>query len=106
MDDSTEILTSDMKKYVSFFIYLQLRGALPEILQYQTWTQLFDISKDGVSYLTFFKKLAGHPMTLVLIQDTNNNVFGIYASQVWRDCKDFYGTGESFVFTFKVNNYF
>eukprot|EP00826_Nyctotherus_ovalis_P065061 TRINITY_DN9554_c0_g1_i2.p1 TRINITY_DN9554_c0_g1~~TRINITY_DN9554_c0_g1_i2.p1 ORF type:complete len:151 (-),score=6.54 TRINITY_DN9554_c0_g1_i2:127-552(-) len=38
----------------------------------------------------------------VLMEDAKGNVFGLYASQEIRDSSQFYGTGESFVFSFEV----
>lgn len=80
-----------------------LRQMVPEIYQYKAWELVFDTAHDGVSYDTLFYKARKYNPTIVLIEDTKGSVFGIYASQVWRESKDFYGTGETFVFSFKVS---
>ncbi len=103
MMGKSSILTERMRQYVLPAAKIaQIRSALPDCMQYQNWSLAFDINHDGVSFYTFFHKVARYNPTLVLIQDTANNVFGIYASQHWHSAKEFYGTGECFVFSFKV----
>eukprot|EP00826_Nyctotherus_ovalis_P042911 TRINITY_DN4484_c0_g1_i13.p6 TRINITY_DN4484_c0_g1~~TRINITY_DN4484_c0_g1_i13.p6 ORF type:complete len:100 (-),score=21.49 TRINITY_DN4484_c0_g1_i13:233-532(-) len=94
MVGESRIMTGDMKVY--------LRQMVPEIYQYKIWELVFDIAHDGVSYDTLFYKARKYNPTIVLIEDAKGSVFGIYASQTWRESKDFYGTGETFVFSFKV----
>lgn len=72
-------------------------------MQYQSWDLVYNINKDGISYVTFYYKTEKYNPTLVIIEDTNGNVFGIYATERWHKSPEFYGTGESFLFTFKVN---
>lgn len=38
--------------------------------------------------------------TLLLIKDTDDRVFGAFCCEEWRIKNTFYGTGESFVFSF------
>ena len=83
-----------MKKYI--------RCVVPDIYKFQTWKLVFDTGHDGVSYGTLYYKVKDYNPTLVLVQDSNENVFGIYASQVWKENKEFFGTGETFLFSFKV----
>jgi len=75
---------------------------VPDIYQYKMWELVFDIAHDGVSFDTFFYKTRNYNPTIVLIEDNKGSVFGIYASQVWMESKNFYGTGETFIFSFKV----
>lgn len=75
---------------------------VPELHQYKTWEKVFDIAEDGVSYDTLFYKARGWSPSVLVVEDMKGNVFGVYASQEWKESKEFYGTGESFVFSFKV----
>ena len=90
----SNIMTPHIRQY--------LRSMIPDIYQFKTWDRVFDISHDGVSSITFFHLAASYCPTIVLIEDAKKNIFGIYASQPWKNCDRFYGNGETFIFTFKV----
>jgi hypothetical protein len=66
------------------------------------WNLLYSISHDGVSMITFYDMVKRYPGTIIVIQDSQGNVFGAYASAPWKKGKYFYGTGESFLFSFYV----
>lgn len=74
---------------------------LPPIIRMQQWNRLYSIDVDGVSLSTFYKNLKSHTATILLIQDQSGYKFGAYVSSDWVVKKYFYGTGESFLFTFK-----
>lgn len=50
----------------------------------------------------FFRNLAEHEKSIVLIQDTDDCVFGGFATAAWEPFSRFYGTGEAFVFSFGI----
>lgn len=53
----------------------------------------------GMSLRTLFSKTKNTSPTIIAIRDTENRVFGCYATQAWRaSATRYYGTGESFVF--------
>ena len=64
------------------------------------WKLLFTISKDGVSFSTFYKNTRDRDNTVLLIRDDTGKVFGAYLCEQWRPGMHFYGLGESFVFSF------
>lgn len=74
---------------------------LPPIIRMREWERLYSIDVDGVSLSTFYKNMHGHTATILIFQDTNNYKFGWYAASDWEVKKHYYGTGESFLFTFK-----
>ena len=42
-------------------------------------------------------------MNVIIVKDTNGYIFGGFFSQEWkclRSCETFYGTGESYLFSF------
>ena len=39
--------------------------------------------------------------TILIIQDQHDHIFGAYCCEYWHINKDYYGRGESFVFTFE-----
>ena len=76
--------------------------AIPQLYRRKHWNLNFDISHDGVSYSTLFNNVKDSFPSLIVIEDTRSNVFGIYTPQALIDNNVFYGTGETFVFSFKV----
>lgn len=79
----------------------QLRAMLPPLMQDKHWRRLFTTQLDGISYNTFFSKVADSGPNLVLIKDTAGYVFGGYATEEWQLNGSFTGTGECFVFALK-----
>lgn len=50
--------------------------------------------------ITFMKLVRGEGVTLVVCEDEQGHKFGALNFEEWQHRKQFYGTGESFVFTF------
>lgn len=92
----SEIINQRIKRYLGCII--------PDIYRYKTWKLLFNTSHDGISYATMFNRAKRHYPIYILIEDTKKNIFGAYISQGIKESNKFYGTGESFVFSFKVSN--
>eukprot|EP01121_Diplochlamys_sp_Union-15-3_P020461 TRINITY_DN7993_c0_g1_i1.p1 TRINITY_DN7993_c0_g1~~TRINITY_DN7993_c0_g1_i1.p1 ORF type:complete len:161 (-),score=3.58 TRINITY_DN7993_c0_g1_i1:36-518(-) len=82
-------------------MYTQLRRYLPARFRYMDLERLFSTSTDGTSLYTFYKKLEDVEPTLILIKDMDDYVFGGFCTQAWEVRPDFYGTGESFLFSLK-----
>ena len=63
------------------------------------WEILFCTNVDGVSMQTFYHRTKGHKPTILVVQELNGNIFGAFASEEWHiDAKDYFGTGESFLY--------
>ena len=45
--------------------------------------------------------MQGSDATLMIIEDKNRNKFGGFCTEEWIFSKQFFGTGENFVFTFR-----
>lgn len=50
---------------------------------------------------TFMENLSGEEVTLMIIEDSLGYKFGCFVFDDWKHRKKFYGSGESFVYTFK-----
>lgn len=61
---------------------------------------VFSPTKHGISMKTFYLKTDDIKQTIIVIKDDNQHVFGGFLSENIRNSQKFYGTGESFVFTF------
>lgn len=80
---------------------MQLRLHLPILVQYDRWHQLYSLLNNGADIVSFFRLVHGAQYTLLLVQTDKNEVFGGFATVPWALSKDFYGSGESFVFRFE-----
>lgn len=50
--------------------------------------------------ITFMKQVKSEEMTLLVCEDEAGHKFGSLCFEEWKNRQKFYGTGESFVFTF------
>ncbi|GBP46394.1 Oxidation resistance protein 1 [Eumeta japonica] len=90
----SEILTMEHRE--------KLSGVLPARAQGYTWQLTFSTSQHGFSLASMYRKMqrVDSPVLLV-IQDTDNNVFGALTSCALHPSEHFYGTGESLLFSFQ-----
>jgi len=92
---------ADESKIMSETQMMLIARLLPPLFRMREWVKLYAINVDGTSLQTFYKNAHGSWNTLLLVEDTNGYKFGAYWWEEWSTRKYFYGTGESFLFTFK-----
>nr|XP_019829012.1 PREDICTED: oxidation resistance protein 1 [Bos indicus] len=65
------------------------------------WTLVYGTRKHGTSLKTLYRTMTGlDTPVLMVIKDSDWQVFGAFASQPFKVSDGFYGNGETFVFTF------
>ncbi|XP_049629826.1 oxidation resistance protein 1 isoform X2 [Suncus etruscus] len=65
------------------------------------WTLAYGTGKHGTSLKTLYRTMTGlDTPVLMVIKDSDGQVFGALASEPFKVSDGFYGTGETFVFTF------
>lgn len=65
------------------------------------WTRIYSTSHDGFHLKSLYRKMGDFEGPVLLaIQDTKGAVFGALLSAPMRQSDSFYGTGESFLYTF------
>ncbi|XP_037532366.1 oxidation resistance protein 1a isoform X2 [Nematolebias whitei] len=65
------------------------------------WALAFGTSKHGMSIKTLYRAMQGQDTpVLLVIKDSDGQVFGALASEPFKVSEGFYGTGETFLFTF------
>ncbi|XP_051577647.1 oxidation resistance protein 1-like isoform X2 [Myxocyprinus asiaticus] len=65
------------------------------------WTLAFSTSKHGMSIKTLYRAMqAQDSPVLLVIKDSDGQIFGALASEPFKVSEGFYGTGETFLFTF------
>lgn len=89
----SEILTLEHRKTLARYLPARAEG--------YSWTLIYSTSKHGFSLKTLYRNCIGYENpALLVIQDTDGTVFGALTSSPLRTSDRFYGTGESFLFSF------
>ncbi|KAJ2943817.1 hypothetical protein O0L34_g8139 [Tuta absoluta] len=80
----------------------KLCAVLPARAQGYMWQLAFSTSQHGFSLASMYRKMQRvESPVLLVIQDTDNNVFGALTSCALHPSEHFYGTGESLLFAFQ-----
>ncbi|XP_030346735.1 nuclear receptor coactivator 7 isoform X4 [Strigops habroptila] len=79
----------------------QLARSLPARVQGYPWRLAYSTLEHGTSLKTLYRKSASlDSPVLLVIKDMDNQIFGAYATHPFRFSDHYYGTGETFLYTF------
>ncbi|XP_066171438.1 nuclear receptor coactivator 7 isoform X3 [Sylvia atricapilla] len=79
----------------------QLARRLPARVQGYPWRLAYSTLEHGTSLKTLYRKSASlDSPVLLVIKDMDNQIFGAYATHPFRFSDHYYGTGETFLYTF------
>jgi len=95
-------ITLDASKIINSHQFSQIVSCVPDIYQMLEWRLLYSSVTHGTSFNNLMRRAKGASPFLIIVKDTNNNVFGAYGSEPLKFSQEYYGTGETFLFTFKV----
>eukprot|EP00934_Nitzschia_sp_Nitz4_P001821 Nitzschia sp. Nitz4//scaffold20_size174350//59211//60872//NITZ4_002092-RA/size174350-processed-gene-0.19-mRNA-1//1//CDS//3329541779//1821//frame0 len=76
---------------------------LPDHLKGQNIWMKYSLVRDGASLDTLKQYARASKNTLLAIETTKGDVFGVYTSQAWRTDHSFYGGKPSFIFKMRYN---
>ena len=80
---------------------IEIHSHLPYYHQYKDFKLLYNMDRDGTSLSTMIEKGAEYENTILFVKTVNKEIFGAYLSESLRiKYHDFYGTAETFIFTF------
>ncbi|KAL0480255.1 hypothetical protein AKO1_007165 [Acrasis kona] len=81
---------------------IQLKKNLPLHPSMQPkWLLLYDSVRMGLSVNSFMDKVFGRGPTIIVIKDTDGNVFGGFGSESWKKSPKYYGDDACFLFSIK-----
>ncbi|KAM6163378.1 TLD domain-containing protein 2 isoform 1-T1 [Rhynchocyon petersi] len=100
-EDPVETQLAEASQVLGALEMRQLNLHLPRRVTGHSWSLAFCTGRDGFSLRTLYRRMEGHsgPVLLVL-QDQDGQMFGAFSSSTIRLSKGFYGTGETFLFSF------
>uniref|UniRef100_A0AC11C4T7 Nuclear receptor coactivator 7 n=1 Tax=Ovis aries TaxID=9940 RepID=A0AC11C4T7_SHEEP len=79
----------------------QLARRLPARVQGYPWRLAYSTLEHGTSLKTLYRKSAAlDSPVLLVIKDMDNQIFGAYATHPFKFSDHYYGTGETFLYTF------
>jgi hypothetical protein len=78
----------------------QIDRVIPITCQLCKWKLLYSNDLHGSSLDSLLMLSKNQSPTLLVIQDDQGNVFGGFASDEWHTAQQYYGNGETFLFTF------
>jgi len=85
--------------------FAQLHKALPRRFWFHEPKRLFQTTKDGLSFITFYSAAAQLTPTFLVISDTADHVFGAFTTEEYKKNPKgenvLGGTGETFLFTLR-----
>ncbi|XP_028909972.1 nuclear receptor coactivator 7 isoform X1 [Ornithorhynchus anatinus] len=82
----------------------QLAHRLPARVQGYPWRLAYSTLEHGTSLKTLYRKSASlDSPVLLVVKDMDNQVFGAYATHPFKFSDHYYGTGETFLYTFSPN---
>jgi hypothetical protein len=105
VDDFIRTLTAS-SKILNEKMAAQIEQAIPALYRERNFTLLYSPTRDGTSLKTFYYKANERLPTLLVIEDTKGCIFGGYSATPWALSRDYYGTGQSFLFRFVVGSPF
>ncbi|XP_042304059.1 nuclear receptor coactivator 7 isoform X2 [Sceloporus undulatus] len=79
----------------------QLARCLPARVQGYPWRLVYSTQEHGTSLKTLYRKSTSlDSPVLLIVKDMDNQIFGAYATHPFRFSDHYYGTGETFLYTF------
>jgi len=93
--DESQILNEDQ--------LAALIESTPRLYQTLEWQLLYSTAVHGTSYAHMLRRTQENSPLLIVIKDSNDFIFGAYSTNDLWFSDDFYGGGETFLYTFRVS---
>mmetsp|Transcript_58811 Transcript_58811/g.80263 ORF Transcript_58811/g.80263 Transcript_58811/m.80263 type:complete len:340 (+) Transcript_58811:70-1089(+) len=93
LQGESEILNDDLVRH--------LESILPVSTQGYQWKLLYSTTQHGAQMGTFYHRARKEQRSLMIIQTLDREIFGGFTTTSWHPHPKYFGTGESFLFTFR-----
>lgn len=91
--EDSNILTSEH--------FLEILDYIPPVLKLRNWKLVYSNITHGISLNTLIYKCKDIGPNILVVKDFKGWVFGAYCTDSWERGQQFYGKGETFLFSFK-----
>jgi len=81
--------------------FTEIVNSVPELYQMLEWRLAYSNIVHGTSYGNLLRKAEKAEPFVLVIQDDSKFVFGVYGNQKLKYSTDYYGSGETFLFSFR-----
>jgi hypothetical protein len=88
---------------LSYDKFTQLINCVPDMFRGHEWTQVYSNIKDGTSFPQLMRQCRNREPFLLLVKDNYGSCFGFYGNEALKESRtnfSYYGSGETFLFTF------
>ncbi len=103
-----ELVGIDKLMFVSLILTqnhaIALYNHIPSHLGMQDMKLVYSMANDGSDLHTFYQKSKTLNNTILVIQTVDGAEYGCYCASEWKNTPSYYGSGESFIFSYENNN--
>jgi len=92
----------DQSDIVDYGQLCQIVTCVPDFYQMMDWKLAYSNRKHGTSFNNLMRRCAEANPFVIIVKDLSGNIFGAYGSDKPQYTGSYYGSGETFVYTFKV----
>eukprot|EP01017_Pseudomicrothorax_dubius_P018781 TRINITY_DN20718_c0_g1_i1.p1 TRINITY_DN20718_c0_g1~~TRINITY_DN20718_c0_g1_i1.p1 ORF type:complete len:167 (+),score=20.82 TRINITY_DN20718_c0_g1_i1:64-564(+) len=79
-------------------------GFLPSFYKTKSWSLAYSRTRDGTSLHSLYRNLKNVRENVLVLRDSKGVIFGAFCTEAWIPSRSFFGTGETFLFTFGEKN--
>ena len=83
----------------------QIISCVPDLYQLMEWKLLYSSVHHGTSFKNLMRRAKSANPFLLICRDNYDNILGGYGSDSLKISQSYYGTGETFIFSFKVTQW-
>jgi hypothetical protein len=94
-------MMADKSALVSNDQFAQIISCVPDLYQMFEWKLIYSNIQHGTSFSNLMRRANSASPFIIIIKDCVGNILGAYGSDKLKFSQTYYGTGESFIYTFK-----
>ncbi|EEA05022.1 TLD domain-containing protein [Cryptosporidium muris RN66] len=80
----------------------EISSYLPIVLALRRWQLSYCTKLHGISFGSFYRLVSEKGPSILVVRDSDGVIFGAFISESIRNSTSYYGTGEMFVFTYRM----